>query len=404
MIWKLQFKTLLPLQIIGYSITLCIGLVLILTTINIYTDTKPLLEKETDVFKEIAVVVSKKISNLSTISSSLSSLRGKNVNRSQTYFSNKEINDLISKDYVKEVNLFKRANGFDIYLDIKELGMRTDFFFESIPDKYIETNVNWKWSEKKQLIPIIIPKDYLKLLNLGYAETKRANRIPLLSYDAVKALTGKVLIESPKGKKHFLCKIVGFTEKINSILVPENFIDWANENYGDKKEIKPNKILVEFKDPNNKDIVKFLKKNNYEINKQDLEINKLTNIFKVSFIIVFIISIVILVLSIAFVILSINLIFQRNKRTLVNLSNIGFSLKEISKFYNYIIIGCTIISTLSSIYLAKFIRNLYIENYLSVFGLSYNINYTTSIGVSTLILLISFLHFIIKRKIKQIIY
>ena len=171
-----------------------------------------------------------------------------------------------------------------------------------------------------------------------------------------------------------------------------------------KKEIKPNKILVEFKDPNNKDIVKFLKKNNYEINKQDLEINKLTNIFKLSFIVVFIISIVILVLSIAFVILSINLIFQRNKITLINLSHIGFSLKEISKFYNYIIIGCTIISTLSSIFLAKFIRNLYIENYLSVFGLSSNVNNTTFIGISTLILLISFLHVTIRRKIKQVIY
>ena len=137
MIWRLQFKTLLPLQIIGYSITLCIGLVLILTTINIYTDTKPLLEKETDVFKENAVVVSKKISNLSTISSSLSSLRGKNVNRSQTYFSNKEINDLTSKDYVKEVNLFKRANGFDIYLDIKELGLKLICFL-----KVFRTNIS----------------------------------------------------------------------------------------------------------------------------------------------------------------------------------------------------------------------------------------------------------------------
>ena len=143
--------------------------------------------------------------------------------------------------------MFKRANGFDIYLDIKELGLKTDYVFESIPDKYIETNVNWKW-RKKQLIPIIIPKDYLKLLNLGYAETKKANRIPLLSYDAVKSLTGRVLIESPKGKKHFSCRIVRLhRKKINSILVPENFIDWANENYGVKKEIKPNKILVEFR-------------------------------------------------------------------------------------------------------------------------------------------------------------
>ena len=111
--------------------------------------------------------------------------------------------------------------------------------------------------------------------------------------------------------------------------MPENFIDWANENYGVKKEIKPNKILVEFRDPNNKDILNFFKKNNYEINKKDLEINKLTNIFKLAFIVVFIISIVIILLSIAFVILSINLIFQRNKTTLINLSLIGFSLKEI---------------------------------------------------------------------------
>ena len=47
--------------------------------------------------------------------------------------------------------------------------------------------------------------------------------------------------------------------------MPENFIDWANENYGVKKEIKPNKILVEFRDPNNKDIVNFLKKTNMKL-------------------------------------------------------------------------------------------------------------------------------------------
>ena len=50
MIWKLQKKTLLPLQIFGYGITLCIGITIILTSINIYNDIRPSLEEETDMF------------------------------------------------------------------------------------------------------------------------------------------------------------------------------------------------------------------------------------------------------------------------------------------------------------------------------------------------------------------
>ena len=53
MLWKLQIKTFLPLQLIGYAITLCIGVIIILTTYNIYKDIQPLLKKETDVFGNI---------------------------------------------------------------------------------------------------------------------------------------------------------------------------------------------------------------------------------------------------------------------------------------------------------------------------------------------------------------
>ena len=55
MIWKLQKKTLLPLQIFGYGITLCIGIIIVLTTLNIYYDIQPILEKETDVFGNVYI-------------------------------------------------------------------------------------------------------------------------------------------------------------------------------------------------------------------------------------------------------------------------------------------------------------------------------------------------------------
>ena len=39
-----------------------------------------------------------------------------------------------------------------------------------------------------------------------------------------------------------------------------------NKEFGDGDHIKPNKILVQFNDPNNPDIIEYLEDNNYEIN------------------------------------------------------------------------------------------------------------------------------------------
>ena len=61
MLFKLQKKTLIISQIIGYAFTLLIGATIILVTSQFYFDIKPLLSQETDLFKTKAVVVSKNI-------------------------------------------------------------------------------------------------------------------------------------------------------------------------------------------------------------------------------------------------------------------------------------------------------------------------------------------------------
>ena len=251
MIWKLQFKTFLPLQLLGYAVTLCIGVIIILTTYNIYSDLQPILKEETDVFGNNGVVISKEITDASTVIGGFNSIKGNSIDRSRIYFNNEEINNFKKQSFVDDISFFNTASGFNIYLYISELGLRTDIFFESIPDKYLEIvneqNKNlWKWDEKEKFIPIIIPKDYLKILNLSYAESKKSSGIPLLSYNSIKWMKGEVVLKSKFGKEKFSCQIVGFTEKVNSILVPNDFLIWANENYGDNKETKPNKLIVEF--------------------------------------------------------------------------------------------------------------------------------------------------------------
>ena len=138
MLWKLQIKTFLPLQLLGYGITLCVGAIIILTTYNIYKDIQPVLKEETDVFGNNGVVISKEINDASSIIGGINSMKGKKIDRSSIYFTKEEINDFKEQKFVENINFFNTASGFNIYLYIDELGLRTDIFFESIPDKYLE--------------------------------------------------------------------------------------------------------------------------------------------------------------------------------------------------------------------------------------------------------------------------
>ena len=67
MLYKLQKNTLVKSQVIGYALTLCIGVCILLTVCQLYFDVKPLLQHQTDVFASKYAVVSKNISIFKTL-------------------------------------------------------------------------------------------------------------------------------------------------------------------------------------------------------------------------------------------------------------------------------------------------------------------------------------------------
>ena len=157
MIWKLQKKTLLPLQIFGYGITLCIGITIVLTTLNIYNDIQPILEEETDMFGKNSVIISKNISEDESGAGAIRSSRRKDVDRSSIYFDKEEIEEIYKQEFIEKIDYFNKASGFSVYIDIQEIGLRTDLFFESIPDEYLEIDSeDWRWKKDDNFIPIII--------------------------------------------------------------------------------------------------------------------------------------------------------------------------------------------------------------------------------------------------------
>ena len=53
------------------------------------------------------------------------------------------------------------------------LHMSTAMFFESVPDEYVDVNLDkWEFDEYERVVPIIIPRNYLNLYNFGFAQSR----------------------------------------------------------------------------------------------------------------------------------------------------------------------------------------------------------------------------------------
>lgn len=389
MIWKLQKKTLLPFQLFGYGITLCIGITIALITQTLYTDLKPILESNSDIFNENAVIVNKKISSVFN-----------NINKDKIYFTEKELREFENQDFVKEISKFNKATNFEIYID-GLLDFETVLFFESISDKYLDIESDeWKWEDDSDFVPIILSEDYLKLYNFGIAESQG---MPLVPIKDVLSINFNVNLAGNNKRQTFKGSVVGFSTKINSILVPEDFLNWANKEFGGHEENNASRILVEFHDPNDERILEFLNKNNYEVNKEKMQTNKLIFFFKMAFVFVVIIALIIILLSITLILLSINLIFQKNKEVLINLYLLGYEIKQVSYYYKLLISIITLISISISLIITVMARRLYSVKLVAYFDadLSNTFIYANVLIIS-LFLVIS-LNIFIERKIRNLL-
>lgn len=392
MLTKLQKKTLVKVQLVGYILTLFIGVFIVLTTLQLYQDVKPLISEQTDVFNDKSAVISKEVSVF------------KSVNKDRIYFSSEEIDELKDQAFIKDVSIFNNAD-FRIKAYSKQSEniplFQTDLFFESIPDAYIDVeSEDWIWGENDEVVPIIIPENYLKLYNFGFAESQG---LPVLSKNTISQITFNLKVIGNFNSEVYKSRIVGFSNKINSILVPQTFLEYANNKFGRSKKSRISRLLVTFNNPTDERILQFFNENNYSINKDKLEFSKLSFFFNSALVFVIVVALIILVLSVAFILLSFNLIIQKNKAMISNLGAIGYSYKSISKFYQVVISAATVIAIVPAIILGIYVRNVYLGKIDTLFEFSEEGSYITVFGVTILSTLCVVYVLIILRKIKAIV-
>ncbi len=305
----------------GFFLANLCGMVIVLLSVQFYHDVKPVFSGEGDSFaKKDLVILSKKVSTLGSL-----------VGRSST-FSDAEVENVSAQPFAKGVGRFLPAQ-FNVSggLGMNGINMSTDMFFESVPEEFVDVkSERWIYRSGSDEVPIIIPRNYLNLYNFGFA---RSRNLPQLTESVISMVNLKIRVWGNGKSRELKGVIAGFSNRLNTILVPESFILEANREFGTGEKAAPSRLIVEVNNPTDDRIAKFVQAQGYETEGNDLDAGKASWFLKVVTGIVLSVGLLISVLSFYILILSVYLLLQKNTKKLENLLLIGFSSARVSLPY-----------------------------------------------------------------------
>jgi hypothetical protein len=145
-------------------------------------------------------------------------------------------------------------------------------FFESVSPGFLDANPEeFRWQPGQKELPIIVSQDFLNLYNFGFALSQG---LPQVSREALKMVDFDVEINGSGGKEVFQGKIVGFSERIASVLVPMTFMEWGNQTIAGKKDTEASRLVVRVESTGDPKLAQFLKNNRLTTDQERMQMGK----------------------------------------------------------------------------------------------------------------------------------
>ena len=198
--------------------------------------------------------------------------------------------------------------------------------------------------------------------------------------------------------KNLKGNIVGFSNRLNTILVPQSFMEWANKKFSRQDEANPSRLIIEINNPADATVVKYFQDKGYETEDGKLDNGKTAYFLRMIITIVLCIGLLICILSFYILTLSIYLLVQKNTSKFENLLLIGYTPFQVSLPYQLLSICLNIIILALSILIIFLLRNIYYAEISTIFPqLQLDVPYLTYIVGGGLLIGVSFLNVIIVR-------
>lgn len=348
-IWKLLRQHISKGQLIGFAIANLIGLTIVLLAVQFYRDVRPVFDDEESFIRKDYLIITRAVTGAGA-------MMGNNGE-----FSDNDISDLEHQPWCRQVGKFLNSDfAIDARLGVGSgHAMHTQFFFEAIPDEFIDIDPDqWGFNSSKPDVPVIISRDYLSLYNFGFAATQG---MPKISEGQAEMIPLEFTL-SGNGKRDVMSgRIVGFSNRLNTVIVPEEFMEWANERFGTGATQHPQRLIVEVNSPGDVKIEQYMDDHHYEVAGDKMSSSKANYFLTVISGIVIAVGIIISLLSFFVLMLSIYLLLQKNTRKLQDLLLLGYSPREVSKPYIMLVLGLNAAVLVAAIILMLIGRTAYMD-------------------------------------------
>jgi hypothetical protein len=318
-----SYKTIKPLLLTGTNaisrwfsyIGLGIGVLLLLCSLQMFVNIQQLLKKNS-VRKNGFDFVS--VTKLIT-----------NDNMGQdNRFDSTDIKDMNAQPFIEDAAPLV-PNEFNVIANAGQtIPFSSDVFIEALDQQFIDTvPPTFKWTEGQEMVPVIFSTDFLEMYNVI---------APSLDLPQVSQSTGSTLViylrcEGKLDTVVFRANIVAFSDRVNSILVPQNFLQWANMTLEGVHANKFSRVFIKTRDANSDEFLKFLEQKNYRVNKEKTMFGRSKQILQgiISGLGVF--GLLVIMLALMLFSFYLQLVIARSRDNLQLLLTLGYSPAWLSK-------------------------------------------------------------------------
>ncbi|MDQ3111898.1 MAG: hypothetical protein M3R17_18585 [Bacteroidota bacterium] len=303
------------------------GMLMLLAALQLYFDFNAVLGGTGDLNKPQYLVINKEVSLLNTLFGGQKGFSEEEFVKLKEVKGVRDVAPLTSSQFRVSVSMGNSGlQGIP--------GMKTDFFFEAVPSNFVDADAkDWQWQEGDSLVPIILPRDYIKLYNFGFAPSQG---LPQLTEGIVQLARFDINITDKSGRTIvYQGKLAAFSERINTILAPQSFIDYANEKFANVKpgSLEPHRVIIECEGPATAELAEYFAANGYETSAESLRNSKLNSFLRVIMNILVAIGLVIILLAITVFLVYSQLIISKSKYEVETLIRIGFNYKKLAMIY-----------------------------------------------------------------------
>jgi hypothetical protein len=349
---KLSYRHIAPLLDTGKKswskylsyLGLGIGILLLLCSLQLFINIQRLLDNE---------VPSKSgsdfISVTKTVTNETMGMPEKNL------FGPKEIAEMKKQPFIEDAAPLL-ANQFRVQASAGAIiPFMTDLFLEALDKRFMDTvPPDFTWHPGQETVPIIFSADFLEIYNVlapgqGY---------PQISEETMQAVNITLTCYGPAGKENFKGSIVGLTSRVNSVLVPEEFLQWANRRYGGTEATTTSRVFIKTKDANDPAFLRYLDQNNYKVNKDKVKFGRVKAVLQMVVSGLGVFGLLVVILALMLFSFYLQLIIAKSKDNLQLLLTLGYEPRWLSRVVARRWIPIYVIIVLSAVVLTSLLQLL----------------------------------------------